>query len=51
VLIGAAEDAEAELGIDLDAERERLENADIFEDLRLRAHELPTEPLEQGKWR
>jgi len=51
VLIGAAEDAEAELGIDLDAERERLEDADIFQDLRLRARELPTEPLEQGKWR
>ena len=51
VLIGAAEDAKAELGIDLDAERERLEDADIFQDLRLRARELPTEPLEQGKWR
>jgi hypothetical protein len=45
VLIGAARDPEAELGIDLDAEQERLETDDILRDLRVR------EPLEEGTWR
>jgi hypothetical protein len=45
VLIGAARDAEAELGIDLDADLERAETADILEDLRVR------EPVEEGTWR
>jgi hypothetical protein len=51
VLIGASEDVREELGLDLDAERERLENADIFRELGLRPDELPTEPLETGRWR
>jgi hypothetical protein len=45
VLIGAARHAEAELGIDLDADLEQVENADILQDLRVR------EPLEEGTWR
>ena len=51
MLIGAAKDAEEELGVELDAERERAEDADIFETLRMRLDELPTEPLTQGRWR
>jgi hypothetical protein len=45
VLFGAARHAEAELGIDLDASVERVETADILQDLRVR------EPLEEGTWR
>jgi hypothetical protein len=51
VLIGAAVDAEAELGIPLGAEDERLEDADLFADLGLRPGELPVEPLEHGELR
>jgi hypothetical protein len=51
VLIGAAEDASDELGIQLDPERERLETADVFRRLRLRRQEHATEPLEKGEWR
>jgi hypothetical protein len=51
VLIGAAEDAEAELGIRLDPEDLRLETADIFRRLRIRPGELPPEPLERGQLR
>ncbi len=51
VLIGAADDASAELGIDWDAESERLESADIFRKLRLPRDELPVEPFEKGSWR
>jgi hypothetical protein len=50
VLIGAAEDAERELGIDFDTRRERLEAADLVRDLRLRIDEdVPAEPL-KGRW-
>jgi hypothetical protein len=51
VLIGAAEDVEPELGIDLDREGERVETADIFDRLRIKPGELPTEPLERGELR
>ncbi|MEA2276256.1 MAG: hypothetical protein QOC78_1216 [Solirubrobacteraceae bacterium] len=51
VLIAAAADAARELGIDLDAEAERLEDADVFADLRLRPGEVPVEPLQTGEWR
>jgi hypothetical protein len=50
VLIGAARDVSAELGIELDADRERLETADIFRDLRLPPEALPVEPLVEGRW-
>jgi hypothetical protein len=50
VLIGAAGDAERELGIDFDTRRERLEAADLVRDLRLRIGEdVPAEPL-KGRW-
>jgi hypothetical protein len=46
VLIGAAEDAERELGIDFDIRRERLEASDLVRDLRLRIGEdVPADPL------
>jgi hypothetical protein len=47
VLIGAAEDAERELGIDLDTRRERLEAADLVRDIRIRLGEdVPAAPLQ-----
>lgn len=51
VLIGAAEDAERELGIETDAGDERLETADLFAELRIRPGELPVEPLDKGELR
>jgi hypothetical protein len=53
VLIGAAEDVSAELGIDLDPEEERLEDADPFRNLDLHPAEMPTEPLQERRliWR
>jgi hypothetical protein len=51
VLIGAANDASAELQIDLDPELERLETADVFEELRLAPRRSATEPLREGRWR
>jgi hypothetical protein len=50
VMIGASVDVDAELGIDLDAHAERLETADIFRKLRIRPEQVPTEPLETGRW-
>jgi hypothetical protein len=51
VIIGAGADAEAELGIKLDAETERTEDADLFRKLRVARGELPLEPLERGDLR
>jgi hypothetical protein len=51
VLIGAAEDAEEELGIDLDIEHESIEDAAIFRRLRLKPDEVPVEPLAEGRLR
>jgi len=51
VLVGAAEDPEAELGVQLDREQERLEHADIFRRLRIRPDELAVEPLARGELR
>jgi hypothetical protein len=51
VLIGAAKDVDAELGIDLKPEGESLERADIFRQLKLEPEEHPVEPLLKGKWR
>jgi hypothetical protein len=50
VLIGASVDVGAELGIDLDAHAERLETEEIFRKLRIRPEQVPTEPLETGRW-
>jgi hypothetical protein len=50
VLIGAAEDAERELGIDFDTQCEGLETADLVRDLHLRiGKDVPAEPL-KGRW-
>jgi hypothetical protein len=51
VIIGAGAEMEAELGIELDAETERIEDADLFRRLRLPRDELPLEPLERGELR
>ena len=51
VLIGAAEDVESELGIELDPRDVALDTAGIFRRLRIRPGELPTEPIEQGQLR
>jgi hypothetical protein len=51
VLIGADAQASEELGIELDAQAERLEDAHVFEVLRLRPDDAPVEPLEPGRLR
>ena len=51
MIIGAAADAEAELGIELDAETERVEDADMFRKLRVACGERPREPLGRGELR
>jgi hypothetical protein len=51
VLIGAAEDAEEELGVAFDAEEERLDTADVFAKLRLPREQVPIEPLTEGELR
>jgi ketosteroid isomerase-like protein len=51
VIIGAAEDAAEELGIELDPETERVEDADLFRKLRVSREELPVEPLDRGELR
>lgn len=50
MLIGAKEDVGDELGIDLNAQNETAATAEIFNDLRLRKSEHPTEPLFEGHW-
>jgi hypothetical protein len=51
VLIGAAGDAEAKLGIQLDRASERVSDAEILRRLRLQRGELRLEPLERGELR
>jgi hypothetical protein len=51
VLIGASERVVDELGIELDAEVERIHTADVFARLRLRPGEVPVGPLERGELR
>jgi hypothetical protein len=51
IMIGAARDATRELGIDLDADDERIHNAALFEQLRSRPGQPPTEPLRSGMLR
>lgn len=50
VLIGARRDAEEELGIRLDAERETLRSAEIFRGLLRDREAHPLEPLLEGEW-
>jgi hypothetical protein len=49
VLIGAADDVADELGIELDAEAERLDRSDLFEKLRLARSGVPAAPLRTGE--
>ncbi|MBY8874196.1 hypothetical protein K7640_20415 [Micromonospora sp. PLK6-60] len=51
VLIGAAHDASAELGIDLDAEVERAARDTIFEELRIGRADRPVAPEITARWR
>jgi hypothetical protein len=51
VLIGATTAAEQELGVELDAEQERLGEADVFAQLGLLPGDVPVEPLARGEWR
>lgn len=50
VLIGTHDDVRAELGIDLDRERETGEAADIFEKLHMDRDKHPARPLFEGVW-
>lgn len=50
VMIGAEEDAEAELDIELDPQHETENTAEIFNDLRLRKSDRPLQPLFEGEW-
>lgn len=50
VLIGASEDVEDELGIELDAEREGKQAAEIFTELALDRVQHPIAPLIRGEW-
>ena len=40
-----------ELGIELNADRESLDSADLFKDLRMDKKNKPTEPLTKGEWK
>jgi hypothetical protein len=51
VVIGAGEDVSDELGVWLDPQRETLETAEIFNDLRVERNQHPLQPLFEGKWR
>jgi hypothetical protein len=51
VIIGATTAAETELAIKLDAETERIDDADLFRKLRLPRGDRPLEPLERGELR
>jgi hypothetical protein len=51
VVIGASDDVEGELGIEIDAEAEDLENADLFRKLRIGRTKLPVDPLKAGELR
>ena len=51
VLIGAAKDAEGELGLDIDTEAEDLATSELLADLRLRPGEVPLEPWLEGRLR
>ncbi len=50
LLIAASEDVSEEMGVTLDTEKESMETAETFRDLRMRRSEHPLEPLFQGEW-
>ena len=51
LLIGAAHDVSAELGVELSAERQRAARAAVFDELRACAKGQPPESLFAGEWR
>src|SRR5690242_19255200 len=51
ILVGARLDPERELGVELDAEAERIETADLLRELHIKRDERPIEPLFEGEWR
>jgi hypothetical protein len=51
VFIGVGEHVSEELGVRLDPQRETLETAEIFNDLRVERTQHPLQPLFEGKWR
>ena len=51
VLIGARSDPERAYDVNLQAEHETAENADIFRKLKLSRRDHPLEPLLEGEWR
>jgi hypothetical protein len=51
ILIGARTDPERAYELDIEAEHETAEKADIFRQLKMSRREHPLEPLLQGKWR
>ena len=51
VLIGARTDPERAYDLDIQAEHETAETADIFRRLRMSPREHPLEPLLEGEWR
>lgn len=50
LLIAAAHDPEKELGIELDEEHRKRDDALVFRDLRLHKSENPVKPLFEGTW-
>jgi len=50
VLIGADEDVFEELGVQLNPERETVETAELFNDLRMERTDHPLKPLFEGRW-
>jgi hypothetical protein len=50
VLIGADEHVFEDLGVHLNPERETLETAELFNDLRMERSEHPLKPLFEGRW-
>ena len=50
LLIGAQEDAERELGIQLDPEQESAATAELFRELKLDRERSPVKPLFEGEW-
>ena len=51
ILVGARTDPERAYDIDIQAEHETADKADIFRQLRMDRHEHPVEPLLKGEWR
>lgn len=51
VLVSASGDIDKELGIELDTEKETLDSAELFKDLKMDKGKKPVEPLLTGEWK